>query len=135
MQIDAAKIVTSVILLNLLTDNQNLIYTNMKTTKKTTKSKKVVVDLTKAETPGDVKAAHISAKVANGVAISYADLQFIIRESVKAGIEVAFAEIAASAKIVKDTEAANELINIIKDTFKPKKPWYKRLWNWITRKK
>lgn len=125
----------------------------MKTTKKTTKTTKktkptFVVDLTNAESYKDVKIAFIAAKVNAGIAITKSELAFVIAEAMATGALVVLDtmdEFFAKAKVIEaDEKQLKKFMEAVKDLEKPveeeepvepKKPWYKRFWNWLTRKK
>lgn len=99
-----------------------------------------VVDLTSVETCEDIQLEFIKAKCLQGQKITMDEFKFII----KYGAELAFDTIDAcldafikSGKYTKieDDKLAQDILKLIENSVKPKKPWYKRLWAWITRKK
>lgn len=95
--------------------NQNY-KTNMKTqnkTKKSTFKPTYVVDITECENAQDMLVAFGNAKQKAGCPITDEELDAIIDDK--------------SVMIVLHDICAYE----VKDE---KKPWYRRLWNWITRK-
>ena len=110
----------------------------MKATKKYT----FIADLTNCETAEDVKFEFIRAKATSGVAVTDADITFILNPGAKTALEV-IDDTIASAKVsvykLTDSELAEEIGNLwikcLEDFKTPvkKDPWYKRFWRWITK--
>ena len=83
-----------------------------KTSKKTAKKADILMNYTNCETSTDVLNAYIDAKVKANKPITQDELEIVENRNPKVEI-VAFCEcVPVSAK----------------------KPWYKRFWNWLTRK-
>lgn len=101
-----------------------------KVVKKTKKSIKpaYVVDITNCETATDLKLAFIFAKAENKVPVSTEEIKFVQQLAVEDALD--FGDLASVA-----VDAFCDVCDVIEKAFEPKKPWYKRLWNWITRKK
>lgn len=87
------------------------------------------VDATWCENANDLKIAFIYAKAGNAI-ISKDELDYIVAESMKAAVD--FKDMADTLMNTA-VDAINTVCECIQE--KRKKPWYKRLWNWITRKK
>lgn len=121
----------------------------MKTTSKTKKTVKpaFVVDMTYCTSIHSLKNEIIRAKTRGGIAISEDDLMFIENDALLAGFELneltnKLADVFNNAfDVISDTlskmdECDGKCENCAKED-EPKaekKPWYKRLWNWIRRK-
>ena len=110
--------------------------------KKTTKKYKYIVDLTKAESAGDVYDAFIEAKVAAGEPIKEVELvraKAHIIDIMFDTIDGITFEIDRKTQFIKDDKLAQDLVKIIKKHVAKKDPWYKRFWKWVkkpfTRKK
>ena len=101
-----------------------------KVVKKTKKSIKpaYVVDITGCETAADMKLAFIFAKAENKVPVSTEEIKFVQQLAVENTLD--FGNLANQA-----VDAFCDVCDIIEKALEPKKPWYKRFWNWITRKK
>ena len=96
---------------------------------KTKKTKKpaYIVDLTKCINGDDVKFAFIKARAIAGDKIKPEEFDFIV----EAVMFDTFAFVISA-----ETSFIKQFINFLDKIEKPKKlPWYKRAWNWITRKK
>lgn len=105
-----------------------------KTSKKTTKSYKVVVDLTKAETPADVYDAFIEAKIKAGMPITEVEMtraKAHIVEMMLDAIDSVILEYDENVRMINDDELAKDLIKLINKHVGKKEPWYKKVWNWI----
>lgn len=101
---------------------------------KTTKKPEFIVDLTKCESPESVKFEVIRAKAKAGKKLTDQELMFIVRLGAQTMTEIIDEQIEKLHPMVFETtdkKKIKKMINILV----PKKPWYKRLWNWITRKK
>lgn len=83
---------------------------------------KFVVNLANVETCDDIQLEFIKGKAIAGVAITEDEFKFIVQY----GAQLAFDTIDACLEA---------FLKLIEKSVKPKKPWYKRLWAWITRKK
>lgn len=82
------------------------------------------VDITKCENAGDVKFAMIDAKMKAGQPITQDDIDFIVVDSINMFTGYAIKSFEGYMITIEPTEDDNA-----------HKPWYKRFWNWITRKK
>lgn len=100
----------------------------------------LIVDLTSVETCEDIQLEFIKAKCLQGQKITMDEFKFII----KYGAELAFDTIDAAIEAlvqsssytkIEDDNLVKDMLKLIEKYNKPKKPWYKRLWAWITRKK
>ena len=87
-----------------------------------TKKPEVIVNLTDAETPEDVRYSFIMAKARAGVAITEQDVDWLINVGAKAIAEVI---------IVERNKLYNQLVKTFDKAVNPKEPWYKRFWNWL----
>lgn len=108
----------------------------MKKQDKKTKKYSYIADLTTAETPGDVRVSFILGKVRAGLPIKEADVKWLVNVGVKMACEVIDAAVEKKqAEIIKieDDALYNKLENILVNAIAPKKPWYKRFWNWVTK--
>lgn len=97
--------------------------TTKKVTKKVTKAEepKFILNYTNCETPNDLRYELIIAKIRGEQLITEDDLHFVERLAADAAFAV-----AGSTCVVNVYGSENEV--------KPKKPWYKRFWNWLIRK-
>lgn len=106
----------------------------MKTnTKKSTKYT-FIADLTNAHDPEDVKFEFIRGKAKAGVKLTDEEIMWLVKLGSKITLE-AIEESMTKMKPVAcfDNVDANKVKKIVKILTK-KEPWYKRFWNWITRK-
>ena len=105
----------------------------IKDMKKSTKKTKptFVVDLTNATSVEDVKIAFVEAKVKAGVPITMNELLAYVR----IGLDIATELQNCNVTIIESDELALKMLKLIKKYENKKTPWYKRFWNWITRKK
>ena len=105
-----------------------------KAIKKTVKVKrpKYVIDMTNAANMNDVIANFIGQKISNGMKLTDSDISTIM--SIVTDIILKDLMPEDCSAIVKDggvyRKCTAERVEV-----KVKKPWYKRLWNWITRTK
>lgn len=105
-----------------------------KAIKKTAKVKrpKYVIDMTNAANMNDVIANFIGQKISNGMKLTDSDISTIM--SIVTDIILKDLMPEDCSAIVKDggvyRKCTAERVEV-----KAKKPWYKRLWNWITRTK
>ena len=105
-----------------------------KVVKKTVKvtRPKYTIDMTKAANMDDVTADFLSQKILNGMKLTYDDICTIT--SIVTDIILRELMPEDCTAIVNDGGVYRKCTAVrIKD--KVKKPWYKRAWNWITRKK
>lgn len=105
-----------------------------KVVKKTVKvaRPKYTIDMTNAANMNDVTANFISQKISNGMKLTDLDISTIVSIVTDAILKDLMPEDCSA--IVKDggvyRKCTTERVEV-----KAKKPWYKRVWNWITRKK
>ena len=105
-----------------------------KTIKKTAKvaKPKYTIDMTNAANMNDVTANFISQKISNGMKLTDLDVSTIVSIVTDAILKDLMPEDCSA--IVKDggvyRKCTAERVEV-----KAKKPWYKRVWNWITRTK
>lgn len=94
------------------------------------------VDLTDVETPEDIRYSFLYAKATQGFKMTKAEVEELVMFGVRLATEVIDNTLAERQKnIIKvvDDKIYNKLEKIFDDIVNPKKPWYKRLWNWITK--
>ena len=108
----------------------------MKETKKTKKAikPKFIVDMTTAETPGDVADAFILAKVNAGMPISTAELicaKYNAIDRVMEELKELTSEFAERVNVVEDDDLVKDIINLVNAKLNKKTPWYKRFWKWL----
>ena len=104
--------------------------------KKTVKKPAFIVDLTKAETIEDIKFEFIRAKAKAGVKLDDEEIYFLINLGATMAIEViddCIEKLNAKTVHIQDDKLYEKLEGILKEAMEPKKPWYKRFWNWITK--
>lgn len=106
--------------------------------KKTNNKYTFVVDLTSAETCEDVKLEFIKAKALQGKKIDMDEFKFIIQYGAQLAfdtIDVCIDAFLKSDKYTKieDDDLAKDILKLIEKKIKPKKPWYKRFWAWLTK--
>ena len=105
-----------------------------KVVKKTVKvaRPKYTIDMTNAANMNDVTANFISQKISNGMKLTDLDISTIVSIVTDAILKDLMPEDCSA--IVKDggvyRKCTAERVEV-----KAKKSWYKRVWNWITRKK
>lgn len=105
-----------------------------KVVKKTVKvaRPKYTIDMTNAANMNDVTANFISQKISNGMKLTDLDISTIVSIVTDAILKDLMPEDCSA--IVKDggvyRKCTAERVEV-----KAKKPWYKRVWNWITRTK
>lgn len=114
----------AVIVVNLRINQIN--YIIMKNTKKPL----FVVDLTKAETPEDVRFEFIRGKALAGQKLTDEDLKFLVRMGANAMLEVIDEHMAELKPISFQTTDKKKIEKVIK-ILMPKEPWYKRFWKWL----
>ena len=112
----------------------------MKSTKKTKKEPKFIVDYTDIQLPQQVYAEYILAKTRAGMTITESEADALINYGVFIAldeIDNCLAHYNTKCTVIQDDKLADKLLDITLDYIKKKnrKPWYKRFWNWITRKK
>jgi hypothetical protein len=95
---------------------------------KKTKTKPLfVVDITNVETCEDMRLAFLRAKATSGAGISNDDFEYILGYDYK----------VLSDEVLNTLDTIIDVCNDIltsKVCRVNKTPWYKRFWNWITRK-
>lgn len=108
----------------------------LKKTKKVTKKPAFIVDLTDIATPEDVIMEFIVAKVNGGLPIKDKELEFAVNYGATFALEcVEKWYFSRNFVRITDSSLGKQIIKDIKKAIAPKTPWYKRFWNWITRKK
>lgn len=105
-----------------------------KVVKKTVKvtRPKYTIDMTKAANMDDVTADFISQKIMNGMKLTESDVCTIV--SIVTDIVLKNIMPEDCSAIVNDGGVYRKCTAVRVEN-KVKKPWYKRAWNWITRKK
>lgn len=103
----------------------------VKKTVKVTKPK-YTIDMTKAANMDDVTADFISQKILNGMKLTYDDICTIT--SIVTDIILKNLMPEDCTAIVNNGGIYRKCTAVRVDN-EVKKPWYKRAWNWITRKK
>lgn len=103
----------------------------IKKTVKVTKPK-YTIDMTKAANMDDVTADFISQKILNGMKLTESDVNTIVSIVTDIVLENLMPEDCSA--IVSDGGVYRKCTAVRVDN-EVKKPWYKRAWNWITRKK
>ena len=112
----------------------------MKTIKKTKKTNKkfnpaFVVDLTDIEGPEDVTIEFIAAKVRADIPITNKEFMYTLSYGAATALEAMENFYFDHTTCIEDDKLAEKLLKEIKKSITKKTPWYKRFWNWITRKK
>ena len=105
-----------------------------KNTKKTVKPT-YVVDLTDIEGPEDVTIEFIAAKVRAGISITDKEFMYTLGYGAITAFEAVENFYFNHTTCIEDDKLAEKLLKEIKKSITKKTPWYKRFWNWITRKK
>ena len=105
----------------------------MKTTKKITKKifkPAYIIDLTDCETEEDFLIEKAWAKYEAGLDINTKEADALIDDAIDVTIEEMFD--GHNAAVIE----GNTIIGLdaVKVEVEEKKPWYKRFWNWLTRK-
>lgn len=105
-----------------------------KVVKKTVKvaRPKYTIDMTNAANTNDVTANFISQKISNGMKLTDLDINTIVSIVTDAILKDLMPEDCSA--IVKD-DGVYRKCTAERVEVKAKKPWYKRVWNWITRTK
>ena len=96
----------------------------------------LIVDLTDAETPADIRYSFLYAMAEQGYKMTKEEIEELVMFGVRLAAEVidnALAERQKNVIKVVDDKIYNKLEKIFDDIVNPKKPWYKRFWNWITK--
>ena len=96
----------------------------------------LIVDLTDVETPEDIRYSFLYAKATQGFKMTKAEVEELVMFGVRLATEVidrALAEKQKQVVTIVDDKLYNKLENIFKNIGKPKKPWYKRFWGWVTK--
>ena len=103
----------------------------IKKTVKVTKPK-YTIDMTEAANIDDITADFISQKIMNGMKLTESDVSTIVSIVTDIVLENLMPEDCSA--IVNDGGVYRKC-TAVRIENKVKKPWYKRAWNWITRKK
>lgn len=103
----------------------------IKKTVKVTKPK-YAIDMTEAANIDDITADFISQKIMNGMKLTKSDVSTIV--SIVTDIVLKNIMPEDCSAIVSDGGVYRKCTAVRVEN-KVKKPWYKRAWNWITRKK
>ena len=103
----------------------------IKKTVKVTKPK-YTISMTEAANIDDITADFISQKIMNGMKLSESDVSTIVSIVTDIVLENLMPEDCSA--IVNDGGVYRKC-TAVRIENKVKKPWYKRAWNWITRKK
>lgn len=103
----------------------------IKKTVKVTKPK-YAIDMTEAANIDDITADFISQKIMNGMKLTESDISTIVSIVTDIVLENLMPEDCSA--IVNDGGVYRKC-TAVRIENKVRKPWYKRAWNWITRKK
>lgn len=103
----------------------------IKKTVKVTKPK-YTISMTEAANIDDITADFISQKIMNGMKLTESDVSTIVSIVTDIVLENLMPEDCST--IVNDGGVYRKC-TAVRIENKVKKPWYKRAWNWITRKK
>lgn len=103
----------------------------IKKTVKVTKPK-YTISMTEAANIDDITANFISQKIMNGMKLTESDVSTIVSIVTGTVLENLMPEDCSA--IVSDGGVYRKC-TAVRIENKVKKPWYKRAWNWITRKK
>ena len=105
-----------------------------KVVKKTVKiaRPKYTIDMTNIANVGDVTASFIGQKILNGMKLTDSDISTIVSIVTDIVLEDLMPEDCSA--IVNDGGVYRKCTAVRVEN-KVKKPWYKRVWNWITRTK
>ena len=103
----------------------------IKKTVKVTKPK-YTISMTEAANIDDITADFISQKIMNGMKLTESDVSTIVSIVTDIVLENLMPEDCSA--IVNDGGVYRKC-TAVRIENKVKKPWYKRVWNWITRKK
>lgn len=103
----------------------------IKKTVKVTKPK-YTISMTEAANIDDITADFISQKIMNGMKLTESDVNTIVSIVTDIVLENLMPEDCSA--IVSDGGVYRKC-TAVRIENKVKKPWYKRAWNWITRKK
>ena len=93
---------------------------------------KYTISMTEAANIDDITADFISQKIMNGMKLTDSDISTIVSIVTDIVLEDLMPEDCAA--IVNDNGTYRKCTAIRVEN-KVKKPWYKRVWNWITRTK
>lgn len=103
----------------------------VKKTVKVTKPK-YTISMTEAANIDDITADFISQKIMNGMKLTESDVSTIVSIVTDIVLENLMPEDCSA--IVNDGGVYRKC-TVVRVENEVKKPWYKRAWNWITRKK
>ena len=104
--------------------------------KKTTNKSAFIVDLTNVESCDDIKFEFIRGKALAGVKLTDDEIMYLINLGAKLAVEVideCIEKLNAKTVHIQDDKLYDELEKILKKAVQPKTPWYKKVWNWITK--
>lgn len=105
----------------------------LKKSKKITKTPDIIVNYTNVDSVEDVIMESIIAKVRAGMAITEEEFAYVFHRGADIAIE-AFKDFhVAHTTIIKNDKLAKNLLKMLDNAIKPKKPWYKRFWAWLTK--
>jgi len=113
--------------------NQNIKHKTMKKD-----NIKFVVNLTDVETCDDIQLEFIKGKAIAGIAITEDEFKFIVQYGAQLAFDTIDACLEAFLKSdkytkIEDDKLAQDILKLIEKSVKPKKPWYKRFWGWLTK--
>lgn len=105
-----------------------------KAIKKTVKVKrpKYIISMLDVANTNDVTAYFISKKISAGMRVTDCDYYTVISILTDALLDELFPE---NLSVVVNDGGVYRRCKVFRTEEKVKKPWYKRLWNWITRTK
>lgn len=99
------------------------------------KAKYIIVDLTSCTTPDEVIGAFVDVKVNNSIAIQPYELQAYADHCFNNGVLALMEQLNEIGDILEESlKSFLASYNVTIKKIKTRKPWYKRLWNWIRRK-
>lgn len=111
----------------------------MKNNTKNTKRTHIYVNMLYADGILEIKYELIMAKLRAKLSITVEEGECLEQYGAGEVLDVMDAMIQSimqNTTTIKNDDLVNKLVNIIDEDIHPKKlPWYKRFWNWITRKK
>ena len=108
-----------------------------KNTKKSTKTAKFIVNYTDVDTPDDLLYEVIVAKVRAGMVITEQDVKTLVMYGAKVSmsyVQAIIDEQEAHTHYINDDDLTRKMLKLINKKIAKKTPWYKRFWNWMTRK-
>lgn len=105
----------------------------LKKSKKITKTPDIIVNYTNVDSVEDVIMESIIAKVRAGIAITEDEFMYVFHRGADIAIEAFEDFYAAHTTIIENDKLAKDLLKMLGKAIKPKKPWYKRFWAWLTK--